>query len=375
MLLNNGRRRTPDEKSNMPCSLAPSRLNALRIAVIVEDLRLPLDEGAKKTGFNLIQAFKNKGEKVFVFTQYRNPLLKDAFQLPGNKFLVGHSFRSNLRAQSPDVFLYMPSSSGTIGAFVRAAMIKTQSPGIPLALLNLQYRELPAFARYFGFQRYVDIVFTQSQASTEVFRSIGCKTILLPGGVDHTIFRTVSKQEKGLLRLKYGFQDADQIVLHIGHCNRDRNVIALARLVRSGFKVILIASTSTAIDRDLLVELRQSGVTVITDFIENIQHFYQLADCYFFPVFRATSAIDAPLSILEAMACNLPIVTTRFGALPGMFQSGNGFYYGDTDDEMISKVKQAIEEQDCRTFEKVSPYSWDNATLNILETLKEMGNL
>ena len=361
--------------SSISCSLVPCQPDPLRVAVVVEDLRLPLDEGAKKTSFSLIRSFIKKGANVSIFTCYKNPLLENVFPLPGNKFLFGYSFTRNLRAQTPDVILYTPASSGTIGAFVRAAVIKTQSPGIPLALLNLQYRELPVFARYFNLNRYADIVFTQSQASMDVFRSFGCKTILLPGGVDLTVFRPVSKQEKRLLRLKYGFQDADQIVLHIGHCKRDRNVSALARLIMSGFKVILIASTSTAIDRDLLVELRQSGVTVITDFIENIQHFYQMADCYLFPVLRATSAIDAPLSVLEAMACNLPIVTTRFGALPSMFQSGNGLYYGDTEEEIIGLVNQAVEEQDCRTFEMVSSYSWDKVALTILETLEESGKL
>jgi len=371
----NNSRCNPGKKSSMPHGPMPSRLDAPRIAVITEDLRLPLDEGAKKTAYNLIRALENRGANVLVFTQYKNHLERNTFQLPWNKFLFGYSFGHNLRAQSSHVFIYIPSSSGTIGAFVRAAMIKAQSPGIPLALLNLQYRELPAFARHLSLRWCVDIIFTQSQVSMEVFRSFGCKTILLPGGVDHTIFRPVGKQEKHLLRLKYGFQEADQIVLHVGHCNRDRNVITLARLVESGFKVILIASTSTAIDHDLLVELRRSGVTVIADFIENVQHFYQMADCYLFPVLRATSAIDAPLSVLEAMACNLPIVTTRFGALPSMFQPGNGLYYWDTDEEIVGMVKQAVEEQECRTLEKVSHYSWDSVALAILETLEGMGRL
>lgn len=151
--------------------------------------------------------------------------------------------------------------------------------------------------------------------------------------------------------------------------------MTLARLVSSGFQVILIASTSTTIDADLLAELRQSGVKVITDFIEDIQHFYQLADCYVFPVFHAISAIDAPLSILEAMACNLPVVTTRFGALPSTFEPGNGLYYGDSEEEIIDMVKQAIGEQNCRTFEKVSSYSWDSLALSIVETLKEVAHL
>jgi glycosyltransferase involved in cell wall biosynthesis len=199
--------------------------------------------------------------------------------------------------------------------------------------------------------------------------------MLLPGGVDHGIFRPVSKQEKCSLRSKYGFRDTDQIVLHVGHCNRDRNVMPLARLVKLGVKVILIVSTSTPIDHDLLVELRQSGMMVITDFIENIQHYYQIADCYLFPVLRSTSAIDAPLSVLEAMACNLPVVTTRFGALLDMFQPGHGLYYGDTEEEIVEMVNQALAEADCRTFEKVSDYSWENVASNILETLQEANNL
>jgi glycosyltransferase involved in cell wall biosynthesis len=147
--------------------------------------------------------------------------------------------------------------------------------------------------------------------------------------------------------------------------------MTLARLVNSGFHVVLISSTSTTIDPDLLIELRQSGVQVITDFMEDIQHFYQLADCYVFPVFHAMSAIDAPLSVLEAMACNLPIVTTRFGALPSMFEPGNGFYYGESEEEIIDMVKQAAMEQNCKTSEKVSSYSWDSLALSIVDALEE----
>ena len=365
----NSRRQIPSEKTDM--SHSPRR-DAFRVAVIAEDLRLPLDEGAKKASFSLICSFKRKGMGPSVFTWYANPALENTFPLPSNKFLVGRSFAHDLKTQAPEAILYMPASSGTIGAFIRAAAIKAQASGVPLALLNLQYRRLPSIGRYLNLPRYADLVFAQSQASADVFRSLGCKTVLLPGGVDHTIFRPASKQEKHSLRLKYGFQDADQIVLHIGHCNRDRNVALLARLAESGLKTILVASTSTSLDYDLLGELRQSGVTVITDFIETIQEFYQLSDCYLFPVFNATSAIDAPLSILEAMACNLPIVTTRFGALPNVFQPGNGLYYGETEEEMICMVKQALTEQDCGTREKVVPYSWDNAALTILDALQEI---
>ena len=67
-------------------------------------------------------------------------------------------------------------------------------------------------------------------------------------------------------------------------------------------------------------------MAVFTNFIENIQHYYQIADCYLFPVFRATSAIDAPLSVLEAMACNLPIVSVPVGDVPEVIDGTDGCY-------------------------------------------------
>ncbi len=358
----------------MPRSLVPPGQHPLRIAVVVEDLQLPLDEGAKKTGFNLIRAFTNEGAKVFIFTRCENPLLENTSPLPRNKLLFGCHFAQKLRGQSPDVIVYLPASSGTFWAFVRAAIIKLQSFGTPLALLNLQYRKLPSYARYFSIQRYIDIVFTLSQASADMFRSFGCRTTLLPAGVDRTTFRPAGKQEKRLLRLKYGFSDADRIVLHVGHCSRDRNVITLAALAGSGFKAILIASTSTVADTDLLAELKRAGVRVVTDFLVDIQHFYQIADCYLFPVFNPTSAIDVPLSVLEAMACNLPIVTTPFGGLSSTFPFGQGLYYWDSKGDMTALVTQAIERTDCRTVDLISRYSWDYAASTTLQTLQRLAH-
>ncbi len=353
-----------------PAAQVSARPGLLRIAVVVEDLGLPLDEGAKKTCFSLIQSLGHEGAEVSVFTWIGNHSLGRAFGLPRNRLLLGPSFGLDLKRQAPDAILYIPSSSGTIGAFVRAAMIKFQSRGVPLALLSLQYRRLPESARHLGLRRFADLVFTQSEKNAEVYKSLGCQTAVLPGGVDTSVFRPISQNEKLLLRSKHGFQDSDVIVLHVGHCKPERNVTALARLSKLGLKAVLVASTSTRLDPDLLSSLEQAGVTVISTFVESIQHFYQMADCYLFPVAHAASAIDTPLSVLEAMACNLPVVTTRFGALTSLFQPGGGLYFWDSEDEMICRVQEALAEQHCRTIDKVLPYTWDRVSATILEALR-----
>jgi glycosyltransferase involved in cell wall biosynthesis len=343
--------------------------DSFRVAIITEDLRLPLDEGAKKATFCLLESFLKSDVRGVIFTSYHNPYLKQSHKLPANKLLLGWQFSHDLRREAPDVILYIPSSSFTLGAFVRASIIKVLSTGKPLALLSTQYRKLPTSARYFGLYQSIDLVLTQSPASEEASRSLGWKTLLLHSGVDNTIFLPVSEQYRCQLRSESGYLPDDRIILHVGHGNRRRNVHYLSRFTDAGYKVILITSTSTTTDTRLLSQLRASGVFVIDTYQEHIQHYYQIADCYLFPVLDATAAIDIPLSVLEAMACNLPVVTTRYGGLPAMFQHGNGFYYADTEEDMLRMVKYAIEMKNCKTIEMIAQYTWDNFASSILNAL------
>ncbi len=343
----------------------------MRITIIAEDLRPPIDEGMKKTSLNLIHSFVNKGVEVSTFTRYATCLPAYTLGLPSNRLFLGKNFYRAMRIKSPALILYIPSSSGTVGAFSRAAVLKTLSGGIPLGLVNLQSRKLPGFVRYLRFRNFVNVVFTQSRASAIALASLGFNTTLLPGGVDTTIFRPVDEDTKCKLRTKYGFPVSSRIVLHVGHVKQGRNVSMLAGLAAKGYQAVMVAGASAGTDQVLLADLRRSGVTVITGFVERVQELYQLADCYLFPVLDATSAIDAPLSVLEAMACNLPVVTTRFGALLSMFQSGHGFYFFDPKEDITSLVERACENRDCMTSRIVSNYSWDNLASTILNSFEK----
>jgi len=58
-------------------------------------------------------------------------------------------------------------------------------------------------------------------------------------------------------------------------------------------------------------------------YIKKIEEIYQLSDCYIFPITFEGGGISILLSVLEAMACNLPVVTTKFGGLPAIFKGGD----------------------------------------------------
>ena len=117
---------------------------------------------------------------------------------------------------------------------------------------------------------------------------------------------------------------------------------------------------------------------VFNKFYDDISQFYKMADLYIFPLsddgnelfpvsYNLIGAIDVPLSVLEAMACNLPVVTTRFGALERLFDQGGGLHYAEDEEGIIANVTKFSYENVCRTREKVLPYDWEKI-VGYLET-------
>lgn len=343
----------------------------INLSIIAENLDFPFDEGVKKSSFHLIQSLSERAN-VTVFSRSQNlTFKKNVATLPKNRLFISHNFFKKIKTSAPDTILYIPESSGTLNSFLRAGILRLTARKVPVGIVNLQFRKLPTQLKFCGFRNLCNIVFVQSKASYDVVKSLGFKTVWIPGGVDLSTYHPVDLQTKINLRYKYGFSISDQIVLHVGHLNYERNIKLLKMLVTEGYKVIIITSTSTKQNTDLLKELKASGVIVINGYIEAIQHYYQLSDCYLFPVINSTSAIDAPLSVLEAMACNIPVVTTPFGALPIMFKPSQSFYFYDEVENLLPSIKNAIDVKQCNNSDVVKPFSWDNLATRIVNSLLE----
>jgi glycosyltransferase involved in cell wall biosynthesis len=216
-----------------------------------------------------------------------------------------------------------------------------------------------------------DLLLTQSIEFERFFKESGCQFEFLPNGVDCDKFIPESATKKLNLKKQFNLPEGDKIVLHVGHIKANRNLGIFKKIQKiENFQVVIVGGTTESEDEKILWDLTSSKVRVYREYFEDISQFYKISDLYVFPVkdtgnelpkaYNQVGAIDLPLSIMEAMACNLPVITTPFGALPRLFKPGNGLYFCDTEADIYQTVKNLANKNICETRKKVLPYSWNN---------------
>jgi len=273
-----------------------------------------------------------------------------------------------VRAFQPQIihFVLGPSMFGLLVARVLTLFCGSAKSVVSAPNPSLSLRRMGAFIR-------PDLVLIQSHQSETVFRSMGCATVFLPNGVDVRRFLPAPTWRKMELKAKYGISGDRFVVLHVGPVIRQRNVQLLAQLEQEGQQTVLVGRTAP-LDRDLCRLLRDEGCIVLTERLEHIEELYALSDCYVFPTPPANrgASVEMPLSVMEAMSCNLPVVTTRFGALPRGFDGGNGLFFADGDRDLARAVHKAERRRLTGTRAKVLPYAWDRVVARIEEIYEEM---
>ena len=204
-----------------------------------------------------------------------------------------------------------------------------------------------------------ELILTQSESARTKFSEMGLDVRFLSNGVDLDRFSPVAVEKKTALRKKYALDPSRQIILSVGHLMAVRNFQALVPLIQTGCQVIIAGSVYMGDNPQLVSQLEDAGIRVYVGYQPHVEELYQLADCYVFPP-EPGDSISMPLSVLEAMACNLPVISTRFPGLIDAFGENNNVVFVDNMDDIVQQVEGIISnEYSPGTRELVKSFSWD----------------
>lgn len=183
--------------------------------------------------------------------------------------------------------------------------------------------------------------------------------------IDQNKFAPVSLQEKASLKEEL-YNTDKAVVLHVGHLNEGRGVSVLKQVDEDKAKVLVCDAIS---DSALHQSLVSSNVKVFSDYLNDIEHYYQASDVFLFPTKTSEKVISVPFSCLEAAACGLPIlIDAKFDGLDLLknYISEEGIFAYD-DDSFNKKLNAAIDfaKTNARSLLKLSS-TWENVAGEII---------
>jgi glycosyltransferase involved in cell wall biosynthesis len=312
-----------------------------------------------------IKGNMDEGMKITIMRYYEKLSEENDVLLLNGKSGASREFWGDLLRFKPQIIHYV--AGPTPLSFIVLKILSARCRGSKTVISASH----PLRTRFFPFvvpMYRPDVILVQSDATEQLFAGLGCETAYLPSAVDSSKFVPVSRSRKNTLRVQYGLPTEKFVVLHVGNLNRGRNAQALKSLQSEKTQVLAVSSTSVPEDKGVRLELEQAGCIVLSTFNDRIEEVYQLSDCYVFPVPPAHTfnSIQMPLSVLEAMACNLPVITTRYGGLPKAFRSEDGLVFVDDQTTLAEAVDWVSRCSEIRTREKIALYSWDSVVGDLM---------
>ena len=144
-------------------------------------------------------------------------------------------------------------------------------------------------------------------------------------------------------------------LIHVGRQDENKNQAALIRCFarlhekESNTKLLLLGDGDQ--HQKLIALAEQLGIADAVTFtgnVPNTEDYYAISDLYV----QCSHREAMPLSVLEAMATGLPIVSTDVGGLSDVVQD-NGILVPDNDEEALYQAIEKIYEQSAEETEKM----------------------
>ncbi|MBP2144594.1 glycosyltransferase involved in cell wall biosynthesis [Methanofollis sp. W23] len=272
-------------------------------------------------------------------------------------------FWHRLRGFDPEVVHCI--SAPTVRSFILLRAARSLCQGHPSCVLSALHPHGLSLLGSPWFQRLgpplaPDLVLTQSRQAGDLLARARMRTAYLPHGVDLTKFAPVSPAQKAALRAQYGLPEDRFVLLHVGHLKPDRGLAVLKQVQAEvpACQVVVAGGSRFRADPGAVERLRQAGCIVWHRYFARIEELYQMADGYIFP---PGTTLFLPLTILEAMACDLPVITHGFDGVSLFLEKHEGVTIVEDGQGYAGAVRGLMERQEehVGTRQMVLPYDWD----------------
>lgn len=325
------------------------------------------DEGMANVSYNLYRFLKLTSNTDEIVLMNLNHVLK-------------FEFWKKIFSLRADILHFIPGPTLQGLVFAKILQKITRSK----LVISATRPDLPGFFKRIAWLLRPDIIIVQSDNSEKMFKALKYKTIFIPNGVDTNRFVPIELSRKSKLRKDHGFNENDFIILHIGPITKGRNQMLLLSQLKDE-KILLVTSITNRSEEEAYNELIQisktnsnsntRNITIWREYFPNIEDVYALCDVYVFPAFEELSSIDIPLSVLEAMSCNLPVITTEFGGLRRCLETGSGLFFIQKESQLKDRIANIKEGTiSVNTREKIMPFSWNAIVMDVLNIYRSLVN-
>ncbi len=204
---------------------------------------------------------------------------------------------------------------------------------------------------------------------------------VIPNAVELAFFNPEARFcQRAEARRRLHFEEQDFVLLLIGNDWKKKGVDTLleaaARCLDLPCKVLIVGHDDRVLYERMIDRLGLQDRVQFVELSENVVQFYAAADAYVGPSLHDSFAFPPA----EAMACGLPVITTRSNGGSQMITDGvDGFILHDTRDseELSGKIRSLYENPELRNEVGrraaivAKEYSWDRNAQQVREFLED----
>jgi glycosyltransferase involved in cell wall biosynthesis len=226
-----------------------------------------------------------------------------------------------------------------------------------------------------------DLLIMPTNSTSELFlwNNIRTKSVIVNLGVDTKKFCPSTDEQDLGIRSQLGISPDDTIIGYHGRISREKDLITLLRAFTrleqndSKLKLLIVGDGIDSIKKQLA---SRSGV-ILTGAKNNPIPYLQVMDIYCMPSLTETTC----LSVLEAMSCGIPVVSTEVGFIKSYIKNGyNGLFFEKQNQYSLAKnVQKLISDEKLRKTlgnnarrTVTEQFSWDKTSKGIEEALDRL---